>query len=72
MSDHTAGGPVPQARTPRVEFRVYCTMIFLVALPFVALAWVAVALRYMGLPEEGPLDRAWRLAFEITPFIFWP
>jgi len=72
MSDHTAGGHVPQARTPRAEFRIYCTLIFALALPFVALAWIARLLRDQSLPDEGPFARAWTLAHEITPMIFWP
>jgi hypothetical protein len=76
MTDHTAGsgGPAsgPTHRAPRAEFVVYFAVIFLVAIPFAALAWLVQAATEQRLPSHGPLARAWREAGAITPAIFRP
>lgn len=78
MSDHTAGGHVESHgashghRTPRAEFYAYFALIFLVAIPFAALAWAVALVRDRHLPVHGPLARAWREAGAITPAIFRP
>lgn len=78
MSDHTAGGHVESHsaahahRTPRAEFYVYFTLIFLVAIPVATLAWAFALIRDRHLPVHGPLARAWREAGAITPAIFRP
>ncbi|MDG1279716.1 MAG: cytochrome PufQ [Pseudorhodobacter sp.] len=71
MTDQSVNRPVHTGpRTPRTEFFVYFTLIFLVAIPFAALGWVGLLLRYGKLPEGGPLRRAWSDARKITPMIF--
>lgn len=70
MSDHTAGHLAP-IRTPRGEFRIYYTLIFLIALFFELVAWPVRAMRQQG-TNPGPIGRARMLATEITPMIFWP
>ena len=78
MSDHTAGGHDDSHgaghgnRTPRAEFYVYFTLIFMVAIPFAAIAWAIALVRDRHLPVHGPLARAWREAGAITPAIFRP
>lgn len=78
MSDHTAGdhhdnhGAAHGHRTPRAEFYVYFSLIFLVAIPFAAVAWIIALIRDRHLPVHGPLARAWREAGTITPAIFRP
>jgi hypothetical protein len=72
MTDQTSAGGLAPHRTPRAEFRIYWTLIFLGALPFESLAWGLRALARGALPDRGPLARALSLANEITPMIFWP
>ncbi|MDM7930595.1 cytochrome PufQ [Tabrizicola sp.] len=78
MSDHTVGGHDDSHgtshghRTPRAEFYVYFALIFMVAIPFAAIAWVIALVRDRHLPVHGPLARAWREAGAITPAIFRP
>ncbi len=78
MSDHTAGGhedghgAAHVHRTPRAEFYIYFTLIFLVAIPLAATAWAIALVRDRHLPVHGPLARAWREAGAITPAIFRP
>jgi hypothetical protein len=82
MSDHTAGGHDDGHgashgsglghRTPRAEFYVYFSLIFMVAIPFAAVAWAVALVRDRHLPVHGPLARAWREAGAITPAIFRP
>lgn len=76
MSDHTAGGGHGLGgahhahRTPKTEFYVYFALIFLIAIPFAALAWAIQLVTDRRLPVHGPLARAWREAGSITPEIF--
>ncbi|AZL60715.1 protein pufQ [Tabrizicola piscis] len=78
MSDHTAGGHDDSHgashghRTPRAEFYVYFSLIFMVAIPVAAIAWAIALVRDRHLPVHGPLARAWREAGAITPAIFRP
>ncbi len=78
MSDHTAGdghgmgGVHHTHRTPKAEFYLYFGLIFLVAIPFAALAWLIQTVIERRLPVHGPLARAWKEAGSITPEIFRP
>jgi hypothetical protein len=77
MSDQTAGHGVEQGtahghRTPKAEFYVYFTLIFLIAIPFSVVAWAWALVRDRHLPVHGPMARAWREAGAITPAIFRP
>lgn len=74
MSDHTAGdhGVHCTHRTPKAEFYLYFGLIFLVAIPFAALAWIIQTVIDRRLPVHGPLARAWKEAGSITPEIFRP
>ncbi len=76
MTDQTGdlGVPRAQARTshrpPRTEFLVYFGIIFLATLPLAVLTWTLHAIKSGGLPEKGPVARAWSQARIITPMIF--
>jgi PufQ cytochrome subunit len=75
MSDQTAGsgtGDTHHAahRTPHAEFYAYFTVIFLVAIPFAILGWVARLVITQKMPAMNPIFRAWADAGAITPSIF--
>jgi hypothetical protein len=71
MSDQTAGGmPQHGHRVPKAEFFVYFALIFVLALPVQALAWVGSLLWTLHMPSSGPVRRAWHDAASITPMIF--
>jgi PufQ cytochrome subunit len=75
MTDHSANGADGHAehfpaRTPRLEFYVYFAVIFLVAIPFAILGWVAAAVMRGRMPDQNAISRAWSEAQAITPLIF--
>ncbi len=57
-------------RRPKTEFMVYFAIIFLATLPLACLTWALHATKQGGLPEKGPIARAWGQARIITPMIF--
>ena len=72
MTDQTSDMSVQTRahRPPRTEFCVYFGIIFLATLPLACLTWALSALKSGGLPEKGPVARAWTQARIITPMIF--
>ncbi len=74
MSDQTAGGGHVQAhhaqRTPHMEFYVYFALIFVAAIPFAVIGWMARAVTTLRMPAMNPISRAWADAGAITPSIF--
>jgi hypothetical protein len=75
MSDQTAnsghvGGVHHAQRTPHAEFYVYFALIFLGALSYAVVAWVAHLIVARKLPTKNPISRAWADAGAITPSIF--
>jgi hypothetical protein len=71
MTDHTANGPGSRSvRVPKAEFRLYFTLIFLLALPLGLATWAWAFVRHGRLPRLGPFARAWYDAKAITPMIF--
>ena len=71
MSDYTSnGGLHPAKRVPRVEFVIYFTMIFCLALGPHLLGWTYQLIRHMALPRLSPVARAWLDAQAVTPMIF--
>lgn len=75
MSDHTDPGQgfgrmSHAPRSSKAEYDLYFTAIFLVALPFAALAWMVRLVIDQHLPPQGPLARALAEAASITPEIF--
>jgi hypothetical protein len=72
MTDHSVnpGRGRAGARRGGAEYRVYFALIFLIALPFAAVAWAFAALRHGHLPACNPVTRALREARAITPMIF--
>jgi hypothetical protein len=74
MSDQTANSGQAAAhhaqRTPHMEFYIYFTLIFLAAIPFAIIGWVARAVTTLRMPEKNPISRAWADAGAITPSIF--
>lgn len=57
-------------RAPRTEFYVYFGMIFVGALSYACVAWVASTVAKRKLPPKNPISRAWADAGAITPSIF--
>lgn len=73
MTDLTSDPPrmrSPQARRRSVEFKVYFTLIFMLALPFATVRWLRDVARQGTLDLRGPLARAWAEADRTTPLIF--
>ena len=75
MTDQTTDAPVLSShrtahKRPTTEFYVYFGIIFLATLPLATLTWALKAIRVRGLPEKGPVARAWTQARIITPMIF--
>ena len=71
MSDQTAnshGHHMP--RVPRAEFKVYFTLILMIAVPMQLIAWTGEAVIRARWPRLDPLTRAWKDATAITPMIF--
>jgi len=71
MADITSN--IPRQRTIRrrnVEFYIYFTLIFLIALPVGAERYIAAIIRKQSLDVRGPIARAWAEADRITPLIF--
>ncbi len=59
------------ARSSSTEYKVYFGLILLAALPICAASWTYSLVRHAGLPEQGPIRKAWSEAHSITPRIFW-
>ncbi|MBV0914144.1 cytochrome PufQ [Anianabacter salinae] len=72
MADYTVDAPSQARRSgaPKTEFAVYFGIIFLATLPLATLTWALSALKQGGLPDKGPMARAWTQARIITPMIF--
>ena len=63
----------PKSRTPSkrsMEFTVYFSIIFVLAIPFATVFWVLDVIRKQTLMLHGPLARAWAAADRVTPLIF--
>lgn len=70
MSVHMTNSGSQQARTHRKEFYAYFGMIFVGALSYACVAWVANTVAKRKLPAKNPISRAWADAGAITPTIF--
>ncbi len=53
------------------EYRLYLTLIFLVALPGCVLVWAYRIARHGTTPKQGPIQTALSEARSIAPCIFW-
>jgi hypothetical protein len=53
-----------------MEFTVYFSIIFVLAIPFATVFWVLDVIRKQTLMLHGPLARAWAEADRVTPLIF--
>ncbi|MEM7752969.1 MAG: cytochrome PufQ [Pseudomonadota bacterium] len=53
-----------------LEFQIYFSLIFILALPVGTERWIASVVRKRSLDTRGPLARAWADADRITPLIF--
>ena len=71
MTDIT-NAPVQRSahRKRGLEFRIYFTLIFILAIPVGTERWIANVVRKRSLDVRGPLARAWAEADRITPLIF--
>ena len=72
MDDMTSIAPPQRApgRKRGLEFRIYFTLIFILAVPVGTERWLANVIRRRTLNTRGPLARAWAEADRITPLIF--
>lgn len=71
MTDMTSDPPIRRVGKPRgLEFQVYFTLIFLLAIPVGTERWIAHVIRKRSLDVKGPLARAWAEADRVTPMIF--
>ncbi len=71
MSDYIANAEFHHARrVPKVEFFVYFTLIFAIALVMHVPGWIFQAVRHARLPRLSPVGRAWKDAQAVTPMIF--
>ncbi|MDZ7904455.1 MAG: cytochrome PufQ [Cypionkella sp.] len=71
MSDFSASGDLSGVkRVGRVEFSLYFTMIFTLALGLHLIRYPFVAVRDLALPKAGPIACAIKDARAITPMIF--
>ncbi|MEM6385975.1 MAG: cytochrome PufQ [Pseudomonadota bacterium] len=71
MSDMT-NTPTPRSvhRKRGLEFQIYFTLIFILAIPVGTERWIANVVRKRSLNTRGPLARAWADADRVTPLIF--
>ena len=71
MSDQSVNGHRARGdRISKAEHNVYFALIFVIALPFAAVAWVFSLIRHGQMPAKDPVCRAWCEARAITPMIF--
>lgn len=72
MTDLTSNPPTRTANERRctVEYRVYFTLIFLLAIPFEMARWIRDVIRFKTLNLRGPMASAWCEAERTTPMIF--
>ncbi|MDU8910940.1 cytochrome PufQ [Aestuariicoccus sp. MJ-SS9] len=71
MTDFTSNDPRPRHHAKRgMEFTVYFSIIFALAIPFAMVGWMLDVFQKQTLMLHGPLARAWAEADRITPLIF--
>jgi hypothetical protein len=73
MANITTDVPAPRPSTGRrrsVEFYIYFTLIFILAIPVGVERTLAAIIRKRSLDTRGPIARAWADADRITPLIF--
>mgnify|MGYP001824167134 CR=1 FL=1 len=71
MTDMTSNAPGRRpGRRRTLEFHIYFSLIFFLAIPFAAVRWIIDIMRHRTLNLRGPLARAWAEADRITPVIF--
>ncbi len=70
MTDFTSDMPRRKASRRGAEFTVYFSLIFVLAIPFATVFWLADVFRKQTLNLHGPLARAWAEADRITPILF--
>lgn len=71
MTDITNTPVAPRSGRKRgLEFQIYFTLIFILAIPVGCERWIANVIRAHSLDVKGPLAFAWAEADRITPLIF--
>ncbi|MCY4006131.1 MAG: cytochrome PufQ [Rhodobacteraceae bacterium] len=53
-----------------MEYYIYFTLIFLLALPINTMRWIGHIVRARSMKVRGPVGRAWAEAHRFTPCIF--
>ncbi|MBV2359384.1 protein pufQ [Thalassococcus sp. CAU 1522] len=69
MTDFTSNAPRRTAKRG-TEYHVYFALLFILAIPFATVFWLADVFQKQTLFLHGPLARAWAEADRITPLIF--
>ena len=71
MTDVASNTPKSRGQHRRsLEYILYFSLIFVLAIPFVTVFWVLDVIRKQTLMLHGPLARAWAEADRVTPLIF--
>jgi len=70
MTDFTSDTPKRHSARRGAEFHLYFGIIFVLAIPFATVSWIADVFQRQTLNLHGPLARAWAEADRITPLIF--
>ena len=71
MTDVASNTPKTRVQSRRsLEYILYFSLIFVLAIPFATVFWVLDVIRKQTLMLRGPLARAWAEADRVTPLIF--
>ena len=71
MTDVASGTSKTRGQNRRsLEYNLYFSLIFVLAIPFATVFWVLDVIRKQTLMLQGPLARAWAEADRVTPLIF--
>ncbi len=71
MTNVASNSPKTRGQARRnLEYTLYFSLIFVLAIPFAIVFWVLDVIRKQTLKLDGPLARSWAEANRVTPLIF--